>query len=206
LRIKTRKCKYCLKIFEYTPPKNGKDTRQFCNPQCSNGYRKGKTLYELFGIESKKSTGRCKECHNEFGYYRNTVYGKFCSNECYIKYHKRNGLSEETRKKLSIVKTGRKTKPASKHWKEIEYYAELLQDEDTRVVPITNAIPDILLIKGKDIRVYGIEVQNLDSQGPEYKKYRKSSIKKYLDNIIWVLLRKKKFIRCIKQETLEKND
>ncbi len=85
-----------------------------------------------------------------------------------------------------------------KHWTEILVQAKILEKQGYKVVPITNVIPDIIAIQGDNIRVFAVEVER---GKPNHHKYT-DDIKKWFDDIIWILLRKT--VKIIKQKELEK--
>lgn len=65
-------CNYCKK--EFYVHNCRKNTAKFCSYKCSNGYRKGKTLEELYGIKKAKEINKNKRI-NSLGQIRNSFFG-----------------------------------------------------------------------------------------------------------------------------------
>jgi len=113
----------------------------------------------------------------------------------------------EVRKKLSKVMKGRKMPEFVKrnisesirshqtsHAQLIKEQMKILQEQGYRVIPIHGYIkPDLIAIKGKDVKIFGVEVEV--RRAPKYDKYENFQ---FYDDIIWIVKEKWKLERRTK--------
>lgn len=139
--------------------------------------------------------------------------GKHCSEKTKKAVSKANTgrkFSKEHKRKLSLAHSGRRhTKEAkekiskasiesqreesgpSKHYIKILEEAKNLESRGFRVIPLGKVVPDIIAIK--DGKVYAIEIESKVRRAGSnyYQKYDISDMKKYFDDIIWIIRRER---------------
>jgi hypothetical protein len=190
-------CKFC------SIPLRGYQKR-FCSYACEHGFTKGKTHEDLYGIErakeiqdkmSKAGKGKrigyrvprkteiCKVCNSLF-VYKVSYPSKFCSKKCSDDFQRGKTLEERYgSEKATIMK--RHVNGTKMHYEEILEQTKILEKEGFRCIPVGKVIPDIIAIKNNNI--FAIEVEK---GKPHWEKYT-DDVRKYFDDIIWILLRDK---------------
>jgi hypothetical protein len=147
-----------------------KDTSKMKNH--SGGWNKGKTKKDFPNL----GNGGCKKGHVVSEAHR-------------IKISlKTKGVKKSlaTREKMSKYARNRPVNFYDITWKRIMNEVYNLEKQGFRCIPIGRVIPDIVAIK--DNKVYAIEVEY--KRVPDYDKYDRKDLKKYYDEIMWIIKNK----------------
>lgn len=163
----------------------------------NKGLRKGKTIEEIYGKE-KASYMRTILYDKNGETVRKKLKGKTWEEKYGIE--KTNKMKEDFSKKFTGCKRvfseehkqhlrgAKKGIPyRTLHNKEIEEQSKKLEEQGFRCIPITHVIPDIIAVKGDNIKVFAVEVEH--NRKNHVKKYSEN-IKSYFDDIIWIILKK----------------
>jgi hypothetical protein len=165
--------------------------KRFCSIKCHFDYVK-RNYKESPKIPREVRT--CPECKSTFNC-RITERKKYCSYACFNKFRSEKTFEEFYGKEQSkIMKHNLSTalKKAKyncngQHYEEILRQAKILEEEGFRCIPIGKVIPDIVAVR--DGKIFAIEVEK--GKRPNWNKYT-DDIRKFYDDIIWILLRKDK--------------
>lgn len=173
LRLKNKKvCLICNKIFESPPSLKQK----FCSYKCSFVYRKGKTLEDLCGKERADEIKKKMRNNNKIWMKNKTyeeIYGIERAKEIKAKISKAN---------VNVI---------GKHYNEILSQIKSLEKQGFRCVPVGKSIPDIIAIKGDNLKVFAVEIET-GTNLPNLNKYDITNTKKFFDDIIWVFIKRRK--------------
>jgi hypothetical protein len=102
---------------------------------------------------------------------------------------KRNNWKPHNKGKKHSKESMEKTVAGIKdHNREVMRYLKTMEKDGYRCIPIIRVFPDIIAIKNN--QVFAVEIERRIS--PNWTKYEDYNVRKYFDDVVWILTRYKK--------------